>query len=355
MVEPAASAVEEWLASDRAVVVEHVLALLDSARPRDLYDLARDYPTRPSKGLRASICLSACRAFGGTTRDGLEVATAIELLHNSFLVLDDIQDASMRRRGAPTLHVEHGGRAAISAATALLSLAMERVLVAVREMPQLAVALMSEFVHLLRRTQEGQWTELTWVRDGRVDLTEADYLAMVQDKTCWYTTIHPLRIGALVGSRGRADLDRLVPFGFYLGAVFQIADDRGNLVDRSPLYGKDVGGDIAEGKRTLPIIDLLAAASDGDRREVLELLGDERAEGRVERLERMRGLIDRYGSLGRADAFADGVAALAMSSFETTFAEARPGPDLDLLRELVSFVRGGRDEQLIRTASPPRA
>jgi geranylgeranyl diphosphate synthase, type II len=354
MVEPA-STIEERLAADRAVVLEHMLTVLGSAQPSGLYDLAREYPTRPSKGLRASICLSACRAFGGTTRDGLEVATAIELLHNSFLVLDDIQDASMRRRGAPTLHVGHGVRAAISAATALLSLAMERVLVAVRERPHLAVALMSEFVHLLRRTQEGQWTELSWVRDGRTDLTEADYLAMVQDKTCWYTTIHPLRIGALVGSRGRADLDRLVPFGFYLGAVFQIADDRANLVERPSRYGKDAGGDLAEGKRTLPIIDLMAAASDDDRRELLELLGDERPDGRIERIGRMRGLIHRYGSLGRADAFADGVAALAMTSFETTFAEAQPGPDLDLLRELVPYVRGGRDEELTRTASPPPA
>ncbi len=333
------SAVDERLAADRDLVLGRMREVLAASQPRDLYDLAAEYPMRPSKGLRGSICLATCRAFGGRTQDGLEVATAIELLHNSFLVLDDIQDDSRRRRGAPTLHVEHGPRLAISAASALISLAMERVLAAGQAMPRLATPLLAEFVHLLRRTHEGQWTELSWSRDRRADLTEADYLAMVQDKTCWYTTIHPLRIGALVGSQGRADLDRLVAFGFYLGAVFQIVDDRANLLDDPAHYEKDAGADVAEGKRTLPIIDLLAAATDAERHSVIDVLGDRDPDGQIERVRRVRALIDRYHSVEHADAFADGVTALAAASFSTAFAEAQPGPDLDFLRALVTFVR----------------
>jgi geranylgeranyl diphosphate synthase, type II len=324
------------LAADRATVRAHMADILGAAGPRDLYELAATYPMRPGKGLRGSIVLATCRAFGGTTQDALDVATAIELLHNAFLVLDDVQDDSQRRRGAPTLLAEHGPRPAISAASALISLAMERVLAAGRAMPELAMPVLAEFVHLLRRTHEGQWTEISWSRDGRIDVTEADYLAMVQGKTCWYTTIHPLRLGALVGSRGRADLDRLVLFGFYLGAVFQIADDRANLFDDPSAYGKDLGADLAEGKRTLPIIDLLASATEADRRQVLDALG---AADAPPRLDLVRALFERYHSVEHADAFADGVTALALTSFSDAFAEATPGPDLEFLRDLIPVVR----------------
>ena len=79
-------------------------------------------------------------------------------------------------------------------------------------------------------------------------------------KTCWYTTIHPLRVGALIGSLGRSDLDSLVRFGFYLGAAFQIRDDLLNLVGDEAKYGKESCGDLYEGKRTLMVIHLLREA-----------------------------------------------------------------------------------------------
>ena len=94
-----------------------------------------------------------------------------------------------------------------------------------------------EFAHLLQRTTEGQATELAWIAEGHYDLDDGDYLALIREKTCWYSTVHPLRIGALIGSRGRADIDRLNDFGFYLGAVFQIHDDIENL-QAGPGYGR---------------------------------------------------------------------------------------------------------------------
>ena len=151
---------------DRSVVHAHIDDVLGVAQPRDLYEIAAEYPSRPGKGVRSAICLASCRAFGGTTDDALEVATAIELLHNAFLVLDDVQDESERRRGLPTLHAEYGVRTAISAASALISLAMERVLAAGGTFPQLAAPILAEFVHLLRRSHEGQWAEISWLATG---------------------------------------------------------------------------------------------------------------------------------------------------------------------------------------------
>ncbi len=96
------------------------------------------------------------------------------------------------------------------------------------------------------------------------NLGPEDYLHLIMHKTCWYTTIHPLRVGAIVGSRGTAELGPLVRFGFHFGAAFQIRDDLLNLVGDERMYGKEILGDIYEGKRTLPLVHLLATAQGAD-------------------------------------------------------------------------------------------
>ena len=84
---------------------------------------------------------------------------------------------------------------------------------------------------------------------------------MVLKKTCWYTTIYPMPRRRTDRRRAtRADLDRFLRFGFFLGAAFQIQDDLLNLIGDSARYGKEMDGDIWEGKRTLMLIHLLPAA-----------------------------------------------------------------------------------------------
>src|SRR5205085_12243514 len=104
--------------------------------------------------------------------------------------------------------------------------------------------------------------ELGWRRDVALDLGDGDYLAMVLKKTCWYTTIFPSRAGALIGTRTEDGLDRFIRFGFFLGAAFQIQDDVLNLIGDEARYGKEIDGDIREGKRTLMLLHLLRESSD---------------------------------------------------------------------------------------------
>ncbi len=82
---------------------------------------------------------------------------------------------------------------------------------------------------------------------------------MVLKKTCWFGTIYPSRVGAIIGTRDSIDLERFVKFGFFLGAAFQIQDDLLNLV-ADKRYGKERDGDIWEGKRTLMLIPLFNEA-----------------------------------------------------------------------------------------------
>ena len=295
-----------------------------------LYDLIRRYPTRSSKGLRPTLFLATCEAFGGSAEDAMGVAVAIELLHNAFLVHDDIVDGSVRRRGGPTLHEECGLGLALNAGDALGAFAQRHLRGAIHCLPATtAERVLCEFEVMLMRTVEGQATELGWCRDGIDDVGPEDYLDLIMHKTCWYTTIHPLRVGALIGSATAGDgpgpdLDQMIRFGFSLGAAFQIRDDLLNLVG-DERYGKEIGGDLVEGKRTLMLIHLLQQAQGSDREDLAHYLRVDQTDRDTAMVRRIRTMMDSYGSLEFAEAYAEGVALQAEEAFEAAFAPVLAG------------------------------
>lgn len=313
------------------------------------YETVADYPRRGGKRMRPMLCLAACRLYGGASADALPAAVALELFHNAFLVHDDVEDDSTRRRGLPTMHKALGTARAINVGDALSALAVVSVAKGVRCWPaEVAGAVSIEFAHLLQRTTEGQATELAWIAEDHYDLDDGDYLALVREKTCWYSTVHPLRIGALIGSRGRADIDRLNDFGFYLGAVFQIHDDIENL-QAGPDYDKDALGDILEGKRTLPLLHLLRTASPSDRSLALRVIGPHGSGAPAERTATVRELMDRYGSIEYARHFVDALSGLALAEFRRLFNSFPASEALEFLFTLVTDL-GKRTRRYSRPA-----
>src|SRR5262249_49562571 len=157
------------------------------------------------------------------------------------------------------LHSSHGVPVAVNVGDALVVAGL-RALMDCRGIlgSRLAALVLQEAERMTRESIEGQAIELGWRRDNAIALSEADYLEMVLKKTCWYTTILPSRVGALIGARSDVGLDRFVRFGFFLGAAFQIQDDLLNLEGDPEQYGKELDGDLWEGKRTLMLISLLA-------------------------------------------------------------------------------------------------
>ncbi len=336
--------VEATLAADgrrtREALLDH---LCEHGLRGELYELVADYPLRPGKGIRPALCLATCRAHGGRNEDALAAAVAFELLHNAFLVHDDICDDARLRRGGEALHVRYGIPRALSAGDALAWAALGPLLdhaAALR--PRLAFDLLAEFDHLARRTIEGHALELEWRERGLVGLDFDDYLGLVLGKTCWYSAIHPCRVGALLGSGGRADLDSIARFGFFVGAVLQIRDDVENVTERSKSNGKDFGSDIVEGKPTLMLIHLLNTAPRAARDEALRLIGpagDRSGLGRDERIERVVGLIEDCGSIDHACAFADGMAGAALAELAPVMAGLPESRDIAFLRSLVLHLR----------------
>jgi geranylgeranyl diphosphate synthase type II len=332
--------VEGRLREVAKVVRRSILDAMPDGEPHQwLYGPMREYPSRPGKALRPALCLSAGRAFGAKSEDVLGIAVAIELLHNAFLIHDDVADGSEMRRGRPTLVAEHGMAAALNAGDGLAIVASQVLRRATRRLDRdLADLVMGEFDTMAMRTLEGQATEIGWQLDNVEDLGPEDYLELIMHKTCWYTTIHPLRIGAMVGSGGTVELGPFVRFGFHFGAAFQIRDDLLNLVGDEQTYGKEILGDLYEGKRTLTLVHLMASAQGADRVLVRDYLRRSRSERSVDLVRAIRGLMDEYGSITFTREYAEGILLVAEEYFEQAFADATPGPDRDFLRSLVPYV-----------------
>ncbi|MES1178088.1 MAG: polyprenyl synthetase family protein [Myxococcales bacterium] len=299
----------------------------------------RDYPDRGGRSLRASLCIAVARAFGAATEDAVRTATALEMLHNAFLIHDDIEDASEERRGQPTLHRLHGVPIAINVGDALTVLSL-RPLLENRDSLGLRVSLriLEEAERMARETVEGQAIELGWRRENAVDLGEQDYLRMVLKKTCWYTMIFPLRVGALIGTRDGLELDEFLRFGFFLGAAFQIQDDVLNLIGDQKQYGKELAGDLREGKRTLIVIHAMNQASPAERARLTQLLALEPEQKQPRDLLWLRELIERHDSIEYARQVAHGLAGAASLECERLFRDLPEGRDLQFVRELPSWV-----------------
>jgi geranylgeranyl diphosphate synthase type II len=334
------SEVEDHLRDVGKLVRRAMLDTMPDGEPVQwLYAPMREYPSRPGKAIRPALCLSASRVFGAEPDAVMGIAVAIELLHNAFLVHDDIADGSEMRRGRPTLAAKHGIAAALNAGDGLAIVAGQALRKATRQLPSdLADLVWHEFDTMAMRTLEGQAIEAGWQLDNVEDLKPQDYLELIMHKTCWYTTIHPLRVGALLGSGGKAELAPLVRFGFHFGAAFQIRDDLLNLLGDERSYGKEILGDLYEGKRTLPLVHLMANATGADRALVRDYLRRNRSDRSSGLVGSIRALMDDYGSIAFTTEYAEGILLVAEDYFEQAFADARPGPDLDFLRALVPYV-----------------
>jgi geranylgeranyl pyrophosphate synthase len=331
---------DAMLASYRDLVTPAIIASIPDREPKKhLYALVAEHLARSGKGFRPALCIATCRAFGGRAENAVPSAAAIELLHNAFLVHDDVEDGSEYRRDRPTLHKQHGVPLAVNTGDAMNAMAI-RVLKANLALvgPARAWRVLEEFDHMSLETIEGQAMELGWIRDNDCDTTEEDYLLMVLKKTCWYSFIHPCRIGALVAGQEPDDLESLNRFGHTLGTAFQIQDDILNLTGSRSMYGKEIGGDIFEGKRTLMLAHLLRTSDAHDKGRLKAFLGKPRDRRLPREVAWVQGRLAARGSIDHARRVARGFVAKALTEFDATFGSLPRGPDVDFLRALVDAV-----------------
>ena len=324
----------------RDITLAALLAGVPTGEPqRYLYAPLKTHLSRMGKGLRPALCLATCQAFGGDEEQALKSAVALEMIHNAFLIHDDVEDSSECRHRLPTMQAEHGVPIAVNVGDAMNALSLRLV----RENfsllgPQLTQRIFEEFEHLMLKSLEGQALELGWVRDNQCDVTEADYLRMILNKTCWYSFMHPCRIGGLIATEDNLDLDRFNRFGYFMGAAFQIQDDVLNLEGDSQQYGKEIGGDIWEGKRTLMLVHLFKRATPGEGDILQAFLAQPRSERSVDEVYWIIQRMQDYGSIDYAKSVACQFAQASLEEFAIAYSDAPESEAKAFIPQLIHYM-----------------
>lgn len=258
------SLVQEVCAHCRGRVIDELQRLVRRHRwhEGELGSLMLDYPLRPAKALRPAICMASAQALGTTEESVLVAAAVIELLHNAFLIHDDVEDESLFRRGEPTLQRAHGLPVAVNVGDAMFALALSALLENLELLGLGASLRIFQCVgDMLRATVEGQAIELGWIRHNRWRFPDGGYRAayeeMVVRKTATYSFIAPVEIACIAATATGELHGDLVDFARHVGIAFQITDDLLNLREDAAAYGKEMRGDLWEGKRTLMLLHAL--------------------------------------------------------------------------------------------------
>jgi geranylgeranyl diphosphate synthase type II len=226
------------------------------------------------KRIRAVLVLLACRAVGGPVRRALPAAVAVEVMHNFTLVHDDVIDRAPTRRGRPTVHMKWDVNTAILVGDVLLGDAYMS-LASVRGADH--QRLFTIFTRGLLEVCNGQAYDIAF--EQRDNVTVRQYFSMIEKKTGTLIAT-ATELGGVIGGGSKRQTDALRRFGLRLGRAFQLQDDLLDITADPEAFGKTIGGDILEGKRTYLLLSAAEKTTGHDRAMVDRVLRREGADGR---------------------------------------------------------------------------
>jgi geranylgeranyl diphosphate synthase type I len=273
------------------------------SEPQILYRAARHIIDAGGKRLRPFLVLKSCRLVGGNEEDALATASSLELLHTFTLLHDDIMDQDEKRRGVSSVHTKWGVPIAIVAGDLLFAKVYESITKHTdpkRVKPKRILQVMQEVSEATIVLCEGQTRDMMFEDEETV--SEAEYFKMIEGKTAALFETSA-RCGGLLGGATKSQVKRLGEFGRYAGIAFQVIDDVLALTADEKVLKKPVGNDIREGKRTLMVVYALERASERQRKQILETLGNKDAS--PEQIQETIMLIDRLGAIRYAKKLAD--------------------------------------------------
>jgi geranylgeranyl diphosphate synthase type I len=246
-------------------------------KPEILAKASRHLLEAGGKRLRPCLALVSCEAVGGKKEDALETAAALELLHNFTLIHDDVMDRDEFRRNVKTVHTLWGEPVAIIAGDALFAKVFEAMAANAKRLGLSSDRTAELFDTISKASFEiCQGQALDMLFESREDVSEAEYLQMISSKTGALIEASA-KIGALLGQGKPEQAKALAEYGRLIGMAFQICDDVLGVVGKREKFGKPIGSDIREGKRTLLVVRALGMASSEDRETLLRALGNRQA------------------------------------------------------------------------------
>lgn len=252
--------------SERKKINKILSEALKHRKPYSLYEPSSYILNSGGKRLRPLLVLLSAKAVGGEFKNCYNAAAAVEMLHNFTLVHDDIMDNADKRRGRLTLHKKYNQNTAILAGDSLLSIAYEYLL---KDCNGNAKDVISSFTQGLIEVCEGQSLDTDF--ESRKNVALSEYITMIKKKTAAMAEMC-CRIGALLGGGRKSQVNALSSYGLNLGIAFQIQDDLLDISADEKEFGKAIGGDLVEGKKTFLFLEALEKSKGEDRKKLLRVV-----------------------------------------------------------------------------------
>ena len=271
----------------KELIDNRLAVFIPKRKPHRLYDPIRYILRAGGKRVRPVLTLLACEAVGGRAAHALDLAVAVEILHNFTLVHDDIMDNADTRRGLQTVHTKWDTNAAILAGDQMIALAYQSLVNAQHTRANETVA---AFTRAFHEVCEGQGLDEEF--ENRRSIRMRDYIRMIDKKTAAMLAA-ATTLGGIAGGGTSGEIQALRAYGHHLGRAFQIQDDLLDLLADVRTLGKKIGSDVKEGKKTYPWLRGIERSRGTERAFLQRVIHNRKIIG--EELKKVRDIFEKSG------------------------------------------------------------
>ena len=286
---------------------DYLQSQYETKEPRNLYEPIHYILDLGGKRMRPVLTLMSAEVFDADYRKALPAALAVEVFHNFSLVHDDIMDDAPLRRGQETVHEKWNLNTGILSGDAMLILAYQY-------FEQYEPLVFRDLAKLFSKTAlevcEGQQWDVDF--EERSDVTIAEYLKMIQYKTAVLVAA-AMKMGAIIAETSVENANLIYDFGLNLGLAFQLQDDFLDAFGNPETFGKQVGGDIIENKKTYLYLKAVAFSNNEEAQELKSLFSIQ-PEDNSDKIERVKAL---FNSSGASKATQDAIQDFTFKAFQT--------------------------------------
>ncbi len=271
------------------LISRHFESIKYQKEPNNLYEPIRYILSLGGKRLRPVLTLMATEVFDVDCQKALAAATAVEVFHNFSLIHDDIMDDAPLRRGNETVHEKWNINTGILSGDAMLILAYQYF---EAYEPKIFQELAKLFSKTALEVCEGQQYDVDF--ETRDDVTIPEYLKMIEYKTAVLVAA-AMKMGAIVAETTEENKNLIYDFGLNLGLAFQLQDDYLDAFGNPETFGKQVGGDIIENKKTYLYLKAMEFASANEKEQLLYLFSFQSSENK-DKINSVKGIFNQTGA-----------------------------------------------------------
>ncbi|MFV5697251.1 polyprenyl synthetase family protein [Flavobacterium sp. ZT3R17] len=288
-------------------ISEYLQSQYEAKEPKNLYEPIHYILDLGGKRMRPVLTLMSAEVFDADYKKALPAALAVEVFHNFSLVHDDIMDDAPLRRGKQTVHEKWNINTGILSGDAMLILAYQYF---EKYQPKIFRKLAKLFSKTALEVCEGQQWDVDFeVRD---DVTIPEYLKMIENKTAVLVAA-AMKMGAIIAKASRENANLIYDFGLNLGLAFQLQDDYLDAFGDPETFGKQVGGDIIENKKTYLYLKAVAFSEKEQQQQLMDLFSVQPEDNS----DKIKAVKEIFNSSGASKATQDAIQDFTFKAFQT--------------------------------------